>query len=251
MIDRQQDVLPYYATERDLVQTAARLELALRRKMGHVVIIGESQDDADIFVSVVLDAIDGYQFVQLCGDLDFAQLPVPPTEGRTIGVIYNADELDAAAAAQAQLWAERNHRATGLLLVGTQKLASTLAQPEARILAGLVHTRIVLVRPQAEVAAEAKRSTRRKAVAGLLLGGAFTISLGFAIGAQAVSSKPLPLPAAVRETYASGLDWILKSFPAIAGTATAQQRLAAETAAAIAAPAAPLAQQIKISTRAK
>jgi len=211
-MDRQ---LPYCRTERDLAQAAARFQIALQRRVGHVVIVGEAEDDPNIFVSVALDSIAAYEFLELSAveRLDFAALATLPGNDRKIVILYDAECLSGEDLARVQLWTERNSGAVNVVLVGTHALAETLASPEARIFAALVHTRVALVPTPLELEAKAvaTRRARRAKMARLLVACALTVGLSLAAGARNLPWQPLG--AAIHETYASSIEWGLARLP--------------------------------------
>jgi hypothetical protein len=213
-IESMDEQLPYCATEDDLAGTASRLELALRRKIGHVVVAGEDRDDVNIFVSVVLDSISGYDFIELSGQ----QLELPEvtgsTEGaRVIAVVYDADLMSGAALEELRAWAETNFPPIGLVLVGTPALERALAQFEARALARLVHTRVVLMRSHFEQAANAGHSARGYALMPLILGGAVAVCIGLTVGTQGLPGQPVM--AALTDAVANSAAWLWTQLTAL------------------------------------
>jgi hypothetical protein len=199
-------MLEHCTTEHDPIRIAAHLESALRRKIGHVVIIGEDRDDANLFVSIVLDGVKGYEFLPLsAAHFDIEDMPVPSTDERAIAVIFDADALTPATLDLLRLWTDESRRAIGLVLVGSTTLAYTLALPESRPFAGLIHTRVVLSRPPTPH--ELKRSdARRSSGARLVLAGAVALCLGMALAVQGVAQAPWL--AALNDAAVGSVTWL-------------------------------------------
>jgi len=213
MSDPQPTVLEYCAAEADPQRTAERLEGALRRKIGYITIIGEDQADTNLFVSVVLEGIIGYEFMPISAlDLDIAELPAPTGEARAIAVIYNADHLTAANLELLRLWAEQSPCPIGLVLVGTLKLARTLAQPELQVFAGLIHTRVILARPAFKPAPVSSGRTLRSKLA---LTAAATLGVGLALAVEVMSPQPVFLT--VSDAAVTTVTWLQNQYTKVTG----------------------------------
>ena len=196
-----------YAMGEDLASTASRLELALRRKIGHIVVVGDDRYDVNIFVNVVLGDIPGYQVIELSAE----EVELPDLNGlrgdpRTIAVVYDADLLSTTALEELRVWVENSPVALGLVLVGTSVLEQTLARPEVKVFAGLIHSRIVLVRQDFEQTIGVPSRSRPGTVSSFVVAGILAICIGFALGTPMSSQHAVV--GALSDGLASSVAWV-------------------------------------------
>jgi hypothetical protein len=223
----QPQMLEYSETEHDPFRAASRLGTALKRKIGHVTIIGEDQEDTNLFVSIVLEEISGYQFLNISArTLDINDMPVPSEDTRAIAVIYNADVLTVETLEQLRLWTEYSYRGITLVLVGTSKLAATLADPALKLLTQVVHTRVTLARPRF-VAEEATKPIAHLALRSSLLAAAAAAGyMAWAISTQGV--PPPPALTAMANFAVTTAEWVRTQVPAALDWATVPEKLGLE-----------------------
>jgi hypothetical protein len=191
----------------NLASTASRFEQALRRKIGHTVVIGEDRYDVNIFVSVVLGDISGYQIIEFSAE----ELELPDLSGlyrgaRTIVVIYDADLLTTTTLEELRVWAENSPVGLGLVFVGTPILEQTLAMPEVKVLAGLVHSRIALQRNEFEATVGQPARSRTGIFSSFIVAGIVALCLGFALGTQTSSQDAIV--GALSDGVANGVAWV-------------------------------------------
>jgi hypothetical protein len=191
----------------NLACTASHLEQALRRKIGHTVVIGEDRYDVNIFVSVVLGDLSGYQIIEFSAeDLELPDLHGLYGGARTIAVIYDADLLTTTTLEELRVWAENSLVGLGLLLVGTSVLERTLAKPEVKVFNLLVHSRIALQRNEFETTVGQPARSRTGIFSSFIVAGIVALCAGFALGTQTSSQDAFV--GALSDSVANGVAWI-------------------------------------------
>jgi hypothetical protein len=154
--------------EQNYREAAARLDSAVRAGQGHVVVLGESQHEAAMFVDSVLARASGYDVVQISIRRGAGSISAERLAGDSVlVVVHDADSASAHDLEELRIALERSPDAVErirFVLVGAARLERALADHEARALNSRVGARIRLVRKTAQRHAVpvAKRNTTKR-----------------------------------------------------------------------------------------
>jgi hypothetical protein len=159
------------APEQNYSEAAARLFSAVRDGQGHIVVLGDSQHEAAVFVDSVLARASGHDIAQISIRRGANSIAPERLEGDAVlVVVHDADAASPAELEDLSLTLERSPDAVQrirFILVGAARLERALVNPQTSALNSRVGARIRLVRKTAQrhaVPVVKRSNTKRWAV---------------------------------------------------------------------------------------